>query len=154
MSINVHNPYVPRLIAAACRLQELIDSNALFEGYDGDPAKAGHASAVVDEFTAAVGQVSQMEKLNRTSPFVRYRAEIMGGYSTAQRLASLVLHLFNCKWPADIHSLLWNADERHTAIALELLAWYARHGENDRDFMALAGEILKRDHGIDALGTR
>lgn len=148
MSIVVHNPYVPRLIAASCRLQELIDSNTLFAGYDGDEGAAKDSCAVLEEFTAAVGQVTMMQKLQgMTSPFIRYREQIMGGYSTAYRLANLVLHLFNGnKWTLDITSLLANADEQHTRIALELQAWYATHGENDVAFMAMAREILRRDH--------
>lgn len=148
MSIVVHNPYVPRLIAASCRLQELIDSNTLFAGYDGDESAAKDSCAVLEEFTAAVGQVTQMQKLQgMTSPFIRYREQIMGGYSTAYRLASLVLHLYNGnEWTLDITTLLRNADDNHVRIALELMAWYAQYGENDQAFMALAREILRRDH--------
>ena len=147
MNLITHNPYVPRLIRAAFELQQLINSNTLFEAYDGDERKAGPSLAAIDEFNAACGQVSAGEKLEQVSPFVRFRSQILGYYSTGQRLASLVLHLYNGNnWMTDLPSLLGNADEEHTCIALKCIAWYAVHGENDPDFMALAREILRRDH--------
>lgn len=147
MRLTIHNPYVPRLIQSASTLQQLINSNALFEAYDGDERKAGSVSGAIDEFNAAVGQVSVGERLATTSPFTRYRRQILGGYSTGLRLSTLVLHLFNGnQWVVDLPSLLANADEEHVRIALECCAWYAEHGENDQTFMALAREILRRDH--------
>lgn len=79
------------------------------------------------------------------NPFTAYRAEICGGYSTAQRLAALVLHLYN----GGVHgvrldNLLAIADERHTRIALELITWYGRYVENCPEFMALARELAER----------
>ena len=80
------------------------------------------------------------------NPFITYRTEITGGYSTAQRLAALVLHLYNgAAHGVRLDNLLSNADARHTRIALELLAWYARHGENCIDFMDLARDLLERE---------
>ena len=80
------------------------------------------------------------------NPFIAYRAEICGGYSTAQRLAALVLHLYNgAAHGVRLDNLLSNADARHTRIALELLAWYAKHGENCIDFMKLARHLLERE---------
>lgn len=147
MSITIHNPYVPRLIRAAFDLQQLINSNAIFEAYDGDEGKALPVSTAIDEFNAACGQVSVGQKLDQANPYLVHRAEILGGYSTAQRLASLVLHLYNGnRWMPDLPSLLGNADENHTAIALRCIAWYAEKGENCPVFMALAREILRRDH--------
>ncbi len=87
-----------------------------------------------------------MAALEQQNPFVAYRAEITGGYSTAQRLAALVLHLYNgAAHGVRLDNLLSNADERHTRIALELLAWYAKHGENCIDFMNLARHLLERE---------
>lgn len=79
------------------------------------------------------------------NPFVAYRAEICGGYSTAQRLAALALHLYNGqRHGVRLDNLLSSADERHTRIALEMLAWYAKHGENCLEFMGLARELIER----------
>lgn len=141
-----HSQPTARLIAAALRMQELIDSNTLFEGYDGDETKARRACAVLDQFSQAVNAIRAPIRETRPSPFRTYRAQIMGFYSTGQRLASLVLHLYNCRWDTDLPSLLANADEEHVRIALELLDSYARHGENDPEFMSLARQILRRDH--------
>jgi len=76
------------------------------------------------------------------NPFVAYRREICGQYSTAQRLAALVCHLYNgATYPVRLDNLLASADERHTRIALELMAWYATHGENCHEFMSLAHQL-------------
>lgn len=78
------------------------------------------------------------------SPFVKYLNEIQGGYSTANRLQDLVLHLYNDEdWPVHLGVLLANADERHKQIVLELIDWYWQHGENDEDFMILARNLAK-----------
>lgn len=88
----------------------------------------------------------EMVALAQQNPFVAYRAEITGGYSTAQRLAALVLHLYNAaRHGVRLDNLLSNADEHHTRIALELLAWYAKHGENCPEFMALARDLRERE---------
>ncbi|MDO8933355.1 MAG: hypothetical protein Q7U97_13255 [Rhodocyclaceae bacterium] len=75
------------------------------------------------------------------SPFLRHRDVILGHYSTATRLQSLVLHLWNDGNEVRLANLFGNADEKHTRIALELIASYTRHGENDAHFMRLANEI-------------
>lgn len=80
------------------------------------------------------------------NPFIAYRTEICGGYSTGQRLAALTLHLYNgAAHGVRLDNLLSNADARHTRIALEMLAWYAKHGENCIDFMDLARDLLERE---------
>ena len=148
-----------RLQQAALKICEIADSGDLFAGCDGAEPQRTNAVRAFDELQAATAAAATMlrdsVKALRTpqpapgevNPFIAYRAQIMGGYSTAQRLASLVLHLFNGnEWTLDITSLLANADELHTRIALDLMAWYAKYGENDQPFMALAREILRRDH--------
>jgi hypothetical protein len=80
------------------------------------------------------------------NPFEECRAEITGGYSTAQRLAALVKHLYNgAAHPVRLDNLLANADERHTKIAERCIAWYAEHGENCPVFMELARHLVERD---------
>ena len=87
-----------------------------------------------------------MAQLEQQNPFVTYRAEITGGYSTGQRLAALTLHLYNgAAHGVRLDNLLSNADERHTRIALEMLAWYAKHGENCIDFMDLSRDLRERE---------
>lgn len=87
-----------------------------------------------------------MAQLEQQNPFVTYRAEITGGYSTGQRLAALTLHLYNgAAHGVRLDNLLRLADERHTRIALEMLSWYAKHGENCIDFMDLARDLLERE---------
>jgi len=82
----------------------------------------------------------------RQNPFKVFRTEICGGYSTGQRLAALVKHLYNgAAHPVRLDNLLANADERHTKIAERCIAWYAEQGENCPVFMDLARHLVERD---------
>ena len=82
----------------------------------------------------------------KSNPFEIYRTEITGGYSTAQRLAALVKHLYNgAVHPVRLDNLLANADERHAKIAQRCIAWYAEHGEDCPEFMDLARHLVERD---------
>jgi hypothetical protein len=88
--------------------------------------------------------IYDLAQTTQQNPFVAYRPEITGGYSTGQRLAALTLHLYNgAAHGVRLDNLFGNADARHTRIALELLAWYAKHGENCVEFMALARELAE-----------
>lgn len=76
------------------------------------------------------------------SPFAVHRDRILQCHSTALRLQAVVLNLYNDgiwakKAPVYLSSLLANADDEHTEILFDLLRAYARHGENDADFIAL-----------------
>jgi len=53
-----------------------------------------------------------------------------------------VLNLYNgAAHGVRLDTLMSSADEKHTRIALDLLAWYARHGENCPEFMALGQQL-------------
>lgn len=104
-------------------------------------AQVDRAVEVSDHLAECVTATYADMSINETSPFARYRTTILGGYTTARRLQALTLHLYNSNSPVEISRLLANADERHQRIALELLASYARLGENDHAFMLLAEEI-------------
>lgn len=118
---------------------------------------AGALNTIADDCDQGIGLdfaktcVYDMEQLEQRhpfeeNPFVAYRAEICGGYSTGQRLAALTLHLYNgAAHGVRLDNLLSNADARHTRIALDMLAWYAKHGENCIDFMDLARHLLERE---------
>ncbi len=141
------HPVVSRLTAAAETLCSMIDNGEFFAGVDGAEPARERIVAAIDELQAARDDAHSKLVTASVNPFVRYRREILGYYSTAQRLASLVLHLYNSnEWTLDITTLLANADEQHTRIALACMAWYAQHGENDQVFMELVREILRRDH--------
>lgn len=69
------------------------------------------------------------------SPFLTHRPILLSGYSTAITLRGFTLSLWNGRnWPADL-SRVAGMDEKHFAIAMELISWYRQHGENDPDFM-------------------
>lgn len=113
---------------------------------------AGALNTIADECDTGAGLcyaetcTYDMAQLEQQNPFVTYRAEICGGYSTAHRLAALVLNLYNgAAHGVRLDTLLSSADEKHTRIAMELLAWYARHGENCPEFMALARHLRERE---------
>ena len=97
------------------------------------------------QFHQSMAELNAKKEKYSVSPFKTYRREIMSGYSTAQRMAALTLHLWNDAYPVRLGSLFANADERHTQIALELMESYSVWGENDPDFMALGREIYERD---------
>jgi len=108
--------------------------NVIADGCDAGIGMAYPEAAIYDVDTIATH-----------NPFVAYRAEITGGYSTAERLAAMVLNLYNgAAYGVRLDMLLSSADEKHTRIALELLAWYAKHGENCAEFMALGKELAER----------
>jgi len=75
------------------------------------------------------------------NPFVEHREIFFQGYSTAERLCQLVMHLWNSSYELDLSRFLANADADHVKIAIECMQWYAHYRENDRDFMALANEL-------------
>lgn len=71
----------------------------------------------------------------KQSPFLTHRSILLSGYSTAIALRGFTLSLWNGRnWPADL-SRVAGMDDKHFAIAMELIAWYRQHGENDPDFM-------------------
>lgn len=82
------------------------------------------------------------------SAFRVHRDKIIGCHSTALRLQAVVLHLYNgAYWaslaPVRLDNLLANADAEHVEILIDLLRSYARHGENDADFLALGRELAE-----------
>lgn len=127
-------------LGSAQRLLDMIQSGKLFSEAPADKAAAVIAADAlqtnITEATTMIADVAQED-----SPFLRYRSVILDHYSTAERLAALVLHLWNYHYPSALGPLLANADARHKRIAFELIASYAEHGENDPHFMNLAGEI-------------
>ncbi len=79
-----------------------------------------------------------------TSPFLQYRDLVMGHYSTAKWLRSLVMSLYNGSGYKVGLSHLGAIDEAHFEAAMAMLRQYRKHGENDREFMALAECIRAR----------
>lgn len=82
------------------------------------------------------------------SPFAVHRDRILQYHSTALRLQTVVLNLYNDgvwakKAPVHLSSLLANADDEHVQILMDLLRGYARHGENDREFLALGHQLAE-----------
>lgn len=128
------------LIHAAQAALGLLDSGAAFAD---TPEKTAECIAVTNRLQQSLNSaiVAVADAAQDGSPFLRHRSVILGRYATAERLQALVLSLYNSHNKVDLARLLRNADERHQRIALELMASYAEHGENDRHFMNLADEI-------------
>lgn len=108
--------------------------------------QAAHENAAFARMRESLAALEARRQKFAVSPFKTYRREILSGYSTAQRLAALTLHLWNGAYPVRLDTLFANADQHHTLIALELMESYATWGENDPDFMALGREIYQRDY--------
>lgn len=101
-----------------------------------------------DRFAAAMDEIQNSLAAERAglpaqNPFVEHREILLSaGYGTAQRLQDLALHLWNDDaYPCRLGALAAGADAKHWKIAMDMIAWYRVHGENDRDFMALCREI-------------
>jgi hypothetical protein len=129
------------VLTGAQNLLDMIQTGQLFSEVERDKEDAVLVSDRLQRaIEAAVRELADAS--HNASPFLRYRKEILGGYSTAIRLQNLVMNLWNDNFPCQMGRLLCNADAKHKRIAFELIASYARHGEGDEHFMQLAEEIL------------
>lgn len=128
------------VLTSAQRLLDMIESGKAFSE---DPADKAAAVIAADTLQTRINEATATlaDGTHGASPFLRHRQVILGQYSTARRLAKLTLHLWNYHNPAELGQLLLNADNRHKRIAMELIASYSEHGENDPHFMNLASEI-------------
>lgn len=128
------------VLTSAQRLLDMISDGKLFSEQEPDRAEAAlvadRLQDNINNATAALADIARAE-----SPFLRHREVILSHYSTAEKLQALVLHLRNDGNPMRLGSLFLNADRRHQGIAMDLIASYARQGENDPHFMNLANEI-------------
>lgn len=78
-----------------------------------------------------------------TSPFSEFRELVLGRSGGGMTLQSIVLGCWNgSDFPADL-SRLTNLDDKYRKAAIAMIEHYAKHGENDRVFMALADEIIE-----------
>ena len=77
------------------------------------------------------------------SPFLTHRNKVLGNYGAADFLRSVVLAMYNGHSHKVSLSGLTNLDRDHITAFLELTSSYARHGENDDLFLALACECLE-----------
>lgn len=78
------------------------------------------------------------------SPFFTHRSMILGHYSTASWLRTLVMAMWNGTDHKAGLSQLATVDDRHFAACSEMIAHFCKHGENDPAFMALAKDIQQR----------
>lgn len=71
----------------------------------------------------------------KESPFLTHKEILLSGYGAARTLRNITLSLWNGNnWPVALHRVN-GLDERHFGIALELITWYRRYGEDDPHFM-------------------
>lgn len=110
-------------------------------------ARPALRSADLEYLIERANTVLADERAPDVSPFLRYRDIIRGHYGTAMWLSDLVLHLWNSRDHEVYLNRIQGFDPRHRDIALELIAHYAQHGENDVEFMKLAREIADDHEG-------
>lgn len=128
-----------KLCQAASNIQSLLDDGTLGAAFtNGDDKAVDRSVTALDELKDAA--VDFAGEFRHTSPFLRYRREILGDYETAVRLRAMVMNLWGGR-PANLSLLFHHADEQHTRIALECIASFTQYGENDTFFMTLASEI-------------
>lgn len=139
--IALPKPPVQQLIVAAQHIQTLLENGTLAAAFgDGNADQTATAIAGFDRLQEASKRLADEHKA--VSPYLRYRREILGPGETAGRLRALILNLWGGR-PANLSLLFHNADEHHTRIALECIASFTTHGENDSQFMTLASEIAE-----------
>lgn len=131
---------VQKLCVAAQNIQSLLSDGTLGDAFN-KTADNAVTQAVTGFDVLAENVTAILAEQKPVSPFLRYRTEILGQYDTAECLRALVLNLWGGR-PCNLSWLFMQADEHHTRIALDLIASYAHYGENDGNFMALAGEII------------
>jgi hypothetical protein len=68
----------------------------------------------------------------------------LGHYGTANFLRSLVMAMWNGDDYKIGLSWLGTMDANHFEAAMAMMRQYHKYGENDREFMALADDILAR----------
>lgn len=78
------------------------------------------------------------------SPFTTHRDKVLGYYSTAAWLRTLVLAMWNGEGFKVGLSQLASIDAEHANAAFEMLGSYRQLGERDPAFMALANECRAR----------
>ena len=89
-----------------------------------------------------------------TSPFEKYRSILLDeDYSTATSLQTFVLSLYNGASTQFRADTLRNYDAKHTAIFIEFVESYNRHGENDEAFMQVCRDMWaqRKQMGADHL---
>jgi hypothetical protein len=151
-TIPVINPHLESLIRAARQVQEAVDRGDISAGpdrrscgyQDGLDEAEARAVDALDALSDASTDALDYANEALTSPFLRHREVILGGYSTACQLRRLVAHLYNGAWKCDLPRLFGNADTKHTLIALELIESYSRRGERDPAFMAIGSDIAEQ----------
>jgi hypothetical protein len=79
-----------------------------------------------------------------TSPFETHREKVLGHYSTAAWLRSVVMALYSGSTHKVGLSNLASVDAEHYKAFSDMIAGYRQNGENDRVFMALAIDVIKR----------
>jgi len=77
------------------------------------------------------------------SPFITHRNKVLGNYGAANFLQSVVLAMYNGQALKVGLNGLTNLDCNHLTAFLEMTTSYARNGENDLAFLALACECLE-----------
>ena len=140
MCYSVHKlTTIMKLCMAAQGVQQLVDDGTLAECFgrnkNGEAHKCVAAFNLLQESAAAV-----TDERKDVSPFLRYRSDIMAPGPMAERTRSVVMNLWSGR-QCNLSALFMNADPHFTRIALECIASYANHGENDRHFMAVADMI-------------
>lgn len=139
--IALPRPPVQQLIVAAQHIQNLMENGTLAAAFsDGNQDQTATAITGFDRLQEAATRLAGEQKA--VTPFLRYRREILADNNTAAHLRDLVLNLWGGR-PANLSLLFMGADEHHTRVALECIASYSTHGENDSQFMMLSSEIAE-----------
>lgn len=141
-NIVISKHKLSKLCAAAENIQALLNDGTLGNAFgkidNNSEEDTMRAVAGFDALQDGVAGINS--EIRVTSPFLRYRNEILGDYETAARLRAMVMNLWGGRH-ANLSLLFHHADEHHTRLALECIVHFTQYGENDTFFMSLASEI-------------
>lgn len=89
-----------------------------------------------------------------TSPFDIHRSKVLGHYSTASWLRSVVMAMYSGSTHPVGLSVLASIDAEHFKAFNDMVAGYRQYGENDPAFMALAKDVMQRQEEEAAAAKR
>lgn len=151
-TVPIINPHTEDLIRAASKVLAAVDRGDLSADYplisntsealDAHQAAQDRACEALDELEAACTAAEAYATQARQSPFKRHRDAILHN----RALSQLVAHLYNGGSALRLGEMFMSLAPNQGRVAVELIESYSRRGENDRDFMALARDIVLRRH--------
>lgn len=103
----------------------------------------------LEQLFAAMARSAAARSERETTPSPWSRPEILrmltGSHGGAERLKQLTLSLWSgSDYPCDLGWVIGGLDTPGQEVAMTLMSWYARHGENDEVFLEYGRSVARR----------